>query len=125
MKVMKIAVSVPLAVGGVPEEEPGVQDTLVNKRDSYEDGSKCKGGGKRFRERAKCKSSIQFSPLTDWIVAMRNDSTEILFQSFPREAVVSSFGMSRDVHCLTLSIQYLLCQPLRPPPPHPAYCTPL
>ena len=55
MKVMKIAVSVPLAVGGVPEVEPGVQDTAVNKRESYEDGSKCKGGGKRFRYRDKLK----------------------------------------------------------------------
>ena len=32
---------------------------------------------------------------------MRNDSAEILFQSFLQEALVSSFGMDRDVHSLS------------------------
>ena len=35
---------------------------------------------------------------------MRDDSAEILFQSFLREAMVSSSGMGRDGHSLTLSI---------------------
>ena len=44
-------------------------------------------------------TSVQFSPLTVWIVGvdMRNDSAEILFQSFLQEALVSSSGMGRDV----------------------------
>ena len=37
---------------------------------------------------------------------MRDDSAEILCQSFLQEAVVSSFGTGRDVHSLTLSIQH-------------------
>ena len=47
---------------------------------------------------------------------MTDDSAEILFQSFLREAIVSSSGMGRDVHSLTLSIQYFLCRPRRRPP---------
>ena len=42
---------------------------------------------------------------------MRDDSTQILFQPFLQKAIVSSFGMSRDVHTLTLlmlSIQHFL-----------------
>ena len=39
---------------------------------------------------------------------MRDDSAEILFQSFLREAVVSSSGMNRDVHSLMLPIQHFL-----------------
>ena len=43
-----------------------------------------------------CRSSVQFSPLTDWVVGgggggMRDDSAELLFQSFLQEALVSSF----------------------------------
>ena len=47
----------------------------------------------------KTINSLQFSPLTHWIVEadMRNDSAEILFQSFLQEAFVSSSGMARDV----------------------------
>ena len=33
---------------------------------------------------------------------MRNDSAEILFQSFLQEAVVSSSGVGKDVHSLIL-----------------------
>ena len=42
---------------------------------------------------------------------MSDDSAEILFQSFPQEALVSSSGMGRDVHSLILSIQHFLCRP--------------
>ena len=47
---------------------------------------------------------------------MTNDSAEILFQSFlPREAIVSSSGMNRDVHSFMLAIQHVLCRPRRRP----------
>ena len=49
---------------------------------------------------------------------MRDDSAEILFQSFLQEALVSSSGMDSDVHSLMLStIQHFLCRPgvARPP----------
>ena len=36
---------------------------------------------------------------------MADDSAEILFQSFLRDAIVSSSGMGRDVHSLTLFSQ--------------------
>ena len=40
---------------------------------------------------------------------MKEDSVEILFQSFLQEALVSSSGMGRNVHSLMLSwIQFLL-----------------
>ena len=45
-----------------------------------------------------------------WVGGMRNDSAEILFQSFLQEPIVSSSGMGRDVHFLTLSIKYFLCR---------------
>ena len=37
-------------------------------------------------------SSVQFSPLTNWVVGMdmRNDSEEVLVQSFLQEALESS-----------------------------------
>ena len=47
---------------------------------------------------------------------MTDDSPEILFQSFLREAIVSSSGISKDVHCLTLSIKHLLYRSRRRPP---------
>ena len=47
---------------------------------------------------------------------MKDYSTEILFQSFLYEALVSRSGMSKDVHSLTLSIQHFLCRPRRRPP---------
>ena len=46
---------------------------------------------------------------------MRDDSAEILFQSFPQEAIMSSAGMGRDVHSLMLFIQHFLCRPRRRP----------
>ena len=47
-------------------------------------------------------SSVQFSPLTDRVVGgdMRDDSAEILFQSFLQEALVSSSGMIIDLWSL-------------------------
>ena len=38
---------------------------------------------------------------------MRDDSAEILFQSFLQETLMSSSGMGRDVHSLMLSIRHL------------------
>ena len=48
-------------------------------------------------------SSVQFSPLGRRR-HMRDNSAEILFQSFLQEALVSSSGMGRDVQSLMLSI---------------------
>ena len=42
---------------------------------------------------------------------MRDDSAEILFQSFLQEALVSSSDMESDVQSLMLSILHFLCQP--------------
>ena len=47
---------------------------------------------------------------------MGDDSAEILFQSSLQEALVSSSGMGRNVHSLTLSTQHFLCRPRRRPP---------
>ena len=47
---------------------------------------------------------------------MRTDSTEILFQSFLHEALVSSSGKGREVHSLMLSTLHFLCRPRRHPP---------
>ena len=41
---------------------------------------------------------------------MREISAQILFQFFLQEALVSSSGMSRDVHSLMLSILHFLCR---------------
>ena len=51
--------------------------------------------------------------MTNWVLGgwavggggVRDDSADILFQSFLREAVVSGSGMGGDVHSWTLSIQ--------------------
>ena len=65
---------------------------------------------------------VQFSPLIEWVVGggvwgdMKDDSVEILFQSFLQEGLLSSSGMGRDVHSgmgwnvhsLMLSIQHFL-----------------
>ena len=42
---------------------------------------------------------------------MRDNSAEILSQSFRQEMVLSSSGMGRDVYFLVLSMQHFLCQP--------------
>ena len=62
-------------------------------------------------------TSCQFSSVS-WPVGRRgggggikDDSEEILFQSCLREALVSSSGMGRDGHSLTLSIHHFLCRP--------------
>ena len=47
---------------------------------------------------------------------VRDDSAEILFQSFLLEALVCSSGIGRDVHSLMLIIQHFLCRPRRRPP---------
>ena len=47
---------------------------------------------------------------------VRDDSAEILSQSFMQETLVSSSGMGRDVHSLMLSIQRFLCRPWHHPP---------
>ena len=44
---------------------------------------------------------------------MKDDSAEILFQSFLQETLVSSCGMGREVHSLMLSSQHVLCRPRR------------
>ena len=77
----------------------------------------CNSGSTCKRSLGNQFSSVQFNPLTNWVIRedMRDDSAEILFQSFLWEALVSSSGMGRDVHTLMLSIQHLLCQPQRCP----------
>ena len=47
---------------------------------------------------------------------MRDDSAEILFQSFLQEALSDSSGMGRYVRSLVLSIQNILCRPRRRTP---------
>ena len=50
---------------------------------------------------------------------MKDNSTEILFQSFLQETILSSSSMGRDVHSMILSdlsIQYFLCWPRHSPP---------
>ena len=66
-------------------------------------------------------SSVQSGTLTDSVVGggggdMTDDSADILFQSFLQQAVVSTSGMGRAVHFLTMSIQHFLCRPQRRPP---------
>ena len=63
-------------------------------------------------------SSVHFlDPLGCWVCVWggrgdtRDDRAEILFPSFLCEAVVSSSGVDKDVHSLTLSIQPFLCWP--------------
>ena len=68
-----------------------------------------------------CCCSVQFSSVQSFDRLgrrgdMRDDSAEILFQSFLQEALVSSSGMGRDVHSLMLSIQHFLCRPRHRPP---------
>ena len=60
-------------------------------------------------------SSLQSLDRLDRRVDMRDDSAEILFQSFLHEALVNRSGMGRDIHCLMLSSQHFLCRPRRRP----------
>ena len=62
-------------------------------------------------------SSVQFNPLNDWVVRedMRGASAEICSSLFLREAIVSSVGVSRDIHSFTISIQHFFCRPQRSP----------
>ena len=63
-----------------------------------------------------CVSSVQSLYRLGHRRDTKDDSAEILFQSFLRQALVSSSGMGRDVRSLILSIQHFLCRPrLRPP----------
>ena len=64
--------------------------------------------------------SVQFFHSLNWSGRrgdMRDDSTEILFQSLLRNVIVSSTGIGRDVHSLTLSIKRILCRRRRSPAP--------
>ena len=49
--------------------------------------------------RIQRKQQVQFSPLTSLVIRedLKDNSAEILFQSFLQEALVSSSGMGRDV----------------------------
>ena len=66
--------------------------------------------------------TVQFSSVQSldrlgyWGEDLRDDSAEILFQSFLQEALVSSSGIGRDVHYSMLSIQHFPCRPQRCPP---------
>ena len=46
---------------------------------------------------------------------MRDDSAEILFQSFLREVIVSGSAMGRNVPPSILSFQHVLCRSRRQP----------
>ena len=63
-----------------------------------------------FRENSDKKSVQSFDRLGRR-VDMRDNSAQILFQSFLQEALVSISGMSGHVHSLMLSIQHFLCRP--------------
>ena len=67
------------------------------------------------RQRLVQFSSVQPLGPSSRLGDMMNDSVEILFRPFLREAIVTSSGMDRDVHSLTLSIQYFRCRPQRRP----------
>ena len=60
-------------------------------------------------------SSVQSLDRLDRRGDIRDDSAEILFQSFLQEVIVSSSSMGKDVHFLMLSIQHFLCRRRRPP----------
>ena len=69
--------------------------------------------------------SVQFSLSTDLVVGevvgdLRDDSAEILFQSFLQMALVSSSGVGRGVHTFMLSNRHFVCRPRRRPPPKDA-----
>ena len=56
-----------------------------------------------------CVSSVQSLYRLGHRGDMKDDLAEILFQYFLKEALVSSYGMGRDVHFLMLSIQRFFC----------------
>ena len=60
--------------------------------------------------------SVQFLHQLNHRGDMRDDSPEILFQSFLREATVSRSGVARDLDYLTWSIQHFLYWPGHHPP---------
>ena len=54
----------------------------------------------QFKVTSKCFSSLQFSPLTDWVIGETRGMIQqrSFFQSFLYEAIASSSGMGKDVH---------------------------
>ena len=62
-----------------------------------------------FDGKRKRSSSVQSLDRLGHQGDMTDDSSQILFQSFLREAIVSNSGTGRDVHSLMLSIQHFLC----------------
>ena len=62
------------------------------------------------RSQACVMSSVQSLDQLGYRGDMRANSEKILFQSFLKEAIVSSSGMGREVHSLTLSTKHFLCQ---------------
>ena len=89
-------------------------DTLTDVRGHFALGS------------GQTDNSIQFSSVPSLIGSSgvhEDDSTEILFQPFLREDIMSRSYIGRDViDSLALSIQHFLCRlrntsPLPPPPP--------
>ena len=63
------------------------------------------GGGRESGRSSTQLSSAQSLDRLGCQGDMRDDSAEIVFQSFLQEALVSSSGVDRDVHYLMLSIQ--------------------
>ena len=60
-----------------------------------------------FNNVQMCISSVQSLDRLGHRGNMRDDSAEILLQSFMQNALVNSSGMGRDVHSLMLSAQHL------------------
>ena len=44
-----------------------------------------------------------------------DDSAESLFQTFLREAILSTSGVGKDVHYLMLPVRHFFCRPRRRP----------
>ena len=66
--------------------------------------------GPRNLNKERLFSSVQSLDQLGHQGDMRDDSAEILFQSFLQEVLVGSFGMGGDVHSL-MFIQHFLCRP--------------
>ena len=100
-----------LTVGG---EAPGWTCFVERKGDKLQ----CSDPTTGEQRRMPSLRSLQFSPLTGWVlggtqgmIQQRSSSSLLL-----REDIVSSSGVGRDVHFLTLCSQCFLCRPrLRPP----------